>query len=278
MLCSTLFKFQGAILGSLIPNIGQEQVWQNLALSQANSLIASGAINAELKVTNKLAISQQALANLPLILFFHDQPQFLTQQLTALVGEQNLDSSLLLWVRAMALALRDRLSPPYILSQLQQSFPDPLVQAQLEQLQFFSKSNYSINLVAKQLYNQEKNIEKIAMFIAIYCFSATPYDYLTAVNRVKTIPQAAALTGALVGAYQGYGGIPLHQRLKINQETKLMQIKTITTKLYSAWCGVIQPHSSNISLNIKGYQQVVASPQVLQPRPQLKIISQKHLD
>lgn len=282
MLASTLAKFQGAICASiwaedLVMAESQSSTrYAEYLLQQAQALVESKALPKDNSlILPHLTTSQLALVGLPISLWGYAERQLLTQKLLQLIGEGVNESEilqeLLIWSEILSLMVREAVSPPQLLPQILQNPVSVPLFHQLNKLQFYLKNNFCLSLIVKRLSNQRQP-RQTAIALAIYLFITTPGDLATAVKRAQAsgyqTPITAALTGALFGAYQGYNKIPLEGRLSLRKEKFCPHPQTIANQLYAAWCGVVQPGNINT--------QIVASPQILQPRPQLKIISQQH--
>jgi hypothetical protein len=276
MLYSTLSRFQGAICGSTI----SPSFLNQLVIFQAKSLIESGTLDFNnIKSLEKLTTSQIAIASLPLILFFHESPQLLTEKLTAIVTQINKPAEtlqeLLIWGKALALALQEKLQPQNLIAQLLQSNTETKLEQQLEQVQTYLEQDLSLHQVVGKL-SRRKEQEQTALALAIYCFAFTPEDFNLATSRASLgnyqRETTVTLTGILAGVYNGYHGIPLKLRLSLEQDYKGQISTTIARQLYASWCGITEFGST-------GWQkptQAIAITGLIQPRTQLKIISQQN--
>ncbi|TVQ47845.1 MAG: ADP-ribosylglycohydrolase family protein [Gloeocapsa sp. DLM2.Bin57] len=276
MLYSTLSRFQGAIWGSL--NITQSDILSELMIKQTKNLIESGDLNIkQMEGLANLTISQMAVATLPVLLFFHDSPQLLTNKLTAIITKLNQTTEtlqeLLTWSKAISLALTEQLEPQDLLKQLLQENSQTKLTEQLEQVQSYLEQNLSLNQVVNKLSRLKQ--PETAIALAIYCFLFTPQDFNLAINRAKQSkyqPEITqALTGALTGVYNGYHNIPLQLRLSLQQNHQQRISITIASQLYASWCGITPTGLANWQQT----SQTIAQPGLIQPRKQLKIISQQ---
>lgn len=276
MLYSTLSRFQGAICGSTI----SPSFLNQLVIFQAKSLIESGRLDLDnIKSLEKLTTSQIAIASLPLILFFHESPQLLTEKLTAIVTQINKPAEtlqeLLIWGKALALALQEKLQPQNLIAQLLQSKTQTKLEQQLEQVQTYLEQDLSLHQVVSKL-SRVKEQEQTALALAIYCFAFTPEDFHLATSRANLSNYqreiTVTLTGILAGVHNGYHGIPLKLRLSLEQDYKGQISTTIARQLYASWCGITE-------FGLTGWQkptQAIAITGLIQPRTQLKIISQQN--
>ncbi|ELR98920.1 ADP-ribosylglycohydrolase family protein [Gloeocapsa sp. PCC 73106] len=273
MLCSTLSRFQGGIWGLLIPQhlsqLPEERNLVNfLAILQAKTLIESGNLDSiESKVTKNLTTSQLALANLPLILLFHDSPQLLKEKLTETVDKLNKPTEtlkeLLIWGKAIALGMRGKLEPQQLSEALLQENSQTILEQQIELIASYLKQDYSLTQVIYQL-SRRRQPEQTPIALALYCFLFTPTDLASGITRAYyggyQAEITSALTGVLGGVYNGYQSVPLKLRLGTSP--------SIANQLYTAWCGAT-PIVSGILLT-----QAIAISGSLQKRSQLQIISQ----
>lgn len=284
MLCSTLSRFQGGICGSLIPEslmtLPEDQENLNcsantLAIFWSKSLIESDDSNlTNYRSLENLTTSEMAIASLPLILFGHESSQLLTEKLTLLKQSPETLTELLIWGKAIALAMRGTFTPVELLEELLKEKTQTKLEQQLEQIINYLKQNYSLTQVVQQL-SRRKEPQETAMAIALYCFAYTPTDFALGINRaIYSGYQPAitsALTGALIGVYNGYQNIPLSLRINLDRHCTWQTSRKIAGKLYARWCGVAQPVSESWFSSAPAIAQAAS----LQTRPQLKIISQR---
>jgi hypothetical protein len=279
---SLLNRFQGAICGSLLAEklagVEYGSFASQLGIEQAQSLIKFGDINLDyyLELENPSS-SEIALASLPLILFFHENNQLLTDQLSKIGA--NLPNSaeilpeVLLWSKAIALALTENLIPSQLIAQLLTSNNSPLVAQQLQEIHSCLEQDLSLKTVVTKLSRQKQPINR-AIALALYCFAFSPQDFSISITRARLSgyhsPVTSALTAALAGAYNGYQNIPLTMRLSISQDPQLQNTNNIAKQLFSAWCGVYKPMNHPTLPN----HQSVASSNIIQRRCELKLISQ----
>ncbi len=126
--------------------------------------------------------------------------------------------------------------------------------------------------------SSDSNIQQAAIALSWYCFVTTPHDFRISVKRATSIKPnlagwTAPLTGILSGTYNGITGIPHNWRINISQNQNYAVENQTVIKLFKAWLGIY-----SINSNQELYNQeldAVASPQMIQPRRTLKIISQK---
>ena len=122
------------------------------------------------------------------------------------------------------------------------------------------------------------NTRQTAIALSWYCFATTPHDFRISVQRAASIKPdiaefTAALTGNLSGAYNSIIGIPWNWRASISQNPNYSLENQLLMKLFKTWLGIYSIDSNQESYNQE--LDAVASPQMIQPRQTLKIISQK---
>jgi hypothetical protein len=114
-------------------------------------------------------------------------------------------------------------------------------------------------LIAKVAQSKQSYLLPVAM--AMYCFLCTPTNFQVAVQRSAQIPgQPAltlALTGALVGTYQGLGCIPTSWYN--NGSRGADQLTQLADRLISTWAGAYNP-----GLGLLDRSNVVAAPAMIQ--------------
>lgn len=299
---SLVSRFQGSLIGSLLGEIWVNycQELENLSipehqLSQANQMIIDltqrllysdqlfyhnwqqilEQSESLLSVNNNINSSKIALTTLPIGLFFHEDSNWLREQLlqvaTICKYSEEILEDILIWGEAIALILREKRKPQQLIPQLlkkNQPVKTNLIQ-QLEQVQSFLEEGTPLAAVVNQLTRQGES-GNIAIALAFYCFISTPEDFQLCLLRAsQTNYQAsltASLTGALAGAYNSFSGIPIDWRLAIKKHQKAQKLYQTATQLFTVWSGVYQPDSKGLPQST-----AIASVKVIQPRNSLKI-------
>lgn len=278
MLYSTLSRFQGALWGSLGTTLGKSTVLNELVISQTKNLIESGELTPkQIKSLANLTTSQMAVATLPLILFCHESPQLLRAKLNEIVTKLELPTEtlleLLIWGKAISLALTEKLQPETLIKQLLATQQPTQLTEQLEKVQSYLEQNISLHQVLYRLSRLKQ--QQTAIAIAIYCFLFTPQDFSLATKRAAQStyqPEITqTLTGILAGVYKGYHNIPLKLRLFLSQNPQQQIRITLATQLYASWCGITPTAIASKQTST----QAIAKPGLIQHREQLKIISQQ---
>ena len=139
------------------------------------------------------------------------------------------------------------------------------------------KSGMSLHQLLDKM-SSNGNTRQTAIALSWYCFATTPHDFKISVQRAASIKPdiaefTAALTGNLSGAYNSIIGIPWNWRTSISQNPNYSSENQLVIKLFKTWLGIYSIDSNQESYNQE--LDAVASPQMIQPRQTLKIISQK---
>jgi hypothetical protein len=297
--------FLGAFLGGSLAYGGKMQPHSYLDLGRmailgTESLITLGRLDLDdwiarqqqeslhLAATDDISI-KIIIATLPVALFFHENPIKLRQNLLRVLkiweDDPIVRDGTLAVGYAIALALTEKLNPLTLIPQTiaflgetPTSIPKKLLKVQnlLEQGAGLSKAQ-------AELAREEKLSNTIAM--AFYCFLSTLEDFRLAVlratydlNSTSVSSQATgAIAGALSGAYNGIGGIPVNWQVLLLQSnspawglTSFSQMLELTDAFVAVWSGVY-----NISLNPKeltdegcdmALLSVYAAPRVIRSR------------
>ncbi len=281
MYYSLLSRFQGGLMGSFLGDslrnryggIEKEPFsdWQQVGICGLLSLSEQGKLDlvdwqqrvGKPELERKGSISEVAIALLPVILFFHDSRNFLTETILAanqlwLSPDAN-PQEILLWSEIMLFALTGKSSPQ---TWLTQNSPQRLPQTELEDQ--ISQG--------KELLNHFAPIERVLATIthplafAVYCFNCIPEDFRLCLQRANRHrdPEAANLAGAIAGTYNALAGIPLDWRFHYSHPEI-----NLAHRLFNTWSGVYQPKGNNLE------KIAIASPGTIQPRSSLQIISQR---
>ena len=271
---SPISRFRGSLLGALLGEnlaTGGIQSHSSLDLGRmavlgTESLIALGRLDLNdwiarqqqeslhLAPTDDISI-KIILATLPVALFFHENPIKLRQNLLHVLkiweDDPVVRDGTLAVGYAIALALTEKLNPlnliPQTISFLGEtptSIPKKLLTVQnlLEQGAGLSRAQ-------AEFAKEEKFSNTIAM--AFYCFLSTLEDFRLAVLRAthngnfKVQHATGAITGALSGAYNGTGGIPVNWQVLLLQRnsptwglTSFSQMLKLIDAFVAVWSGV----------------------------------------
>ena len=274
---SLLNRFQGCLYGSfLTPQVQDSDAIaaRNFILTEIiNTLGHSGSISLEkwqdLAQTNP---REFPVALIPTALFRHD---YLTgfQDELAILSENQLISpddalALLSWGQVLSSIVREK-------------FPSKnknKVEVCLSSLQAFTQgtvweeSLIGIKRAIQEGYSLERVVETLgasellsAIALSLYFFLDTPEYFDLTLKRAALIkhPLVLPFTGALAGAYHGFTGIPLAWRL--TQPEPMFQEPI--HQFWGQWSGVL-------SENALPSSTAIASPLVIQRRPNFPLISQ----
>ena len=302
---SPINRFRGTLIGtflgeSLATGDIQSQSYLDLGTMTVlgtESLIALGRLDLDdwiarqqqesfhLAVTDDISI-KIILATLPVALFFHENPIKLRHNLLHVLkiweDDPIVRDGTLAVGYAISLALTEKLDPltliPQIISFLGEtptSIPKKLLTVQnlLEQGAGLSRAQ-------AEFAREEKLSNTIAM--AFYCFLSTLEDFRLAVLRATDndnfMQQATgAITGALSGAYNGIGGIPINWQVLLLQRNSpawglisFSQMLKLTNAFVAVWSGVYDLTLNPRELTEEGYEvallSVYAAPRVIRSR------------
>lgn len=138
------------------------------------------------------------------------------------------------------------------------------------------KNGSSLHQLMEQLLAKDR-LQATAIALAWYCFASTPHDFKLSVLRAARVDSKLAwlttsLTSTLSGAYNGVTTISGIWRAEITQNQNWDLENRLLLKLFRFWSGIYLPEQNNESYNLE--LDAIASPQFIQPRQSLKIISQ----
>ncbi len=311
---SPISRFKGTLLGAFLGGSllsgGKVQFESYLDLGRMavlgiQSLIALGRLDLDdwierqqeeplhLVATDDISI-KIIIATFPVALFFHENPIKLRQNLLRVLkiweDDPVIRDGTLAVGYAIALALTEKLDPLTLIPQTisfigetPTSIPKKLliVQNLLEQ-------GAGLSTTQAEFAKEEKLSNTIAM--AFYCFLNTLEDFRLTIlqathNDNSQVQDAtllssratAAITGALSGAYNGTGGIPVNWQVLLLQRnspawglTSFSQMLELTDTFVGVWSGVY-----NLTLNPKELTEegcevallsVYAAPRVIRSR------------
>ncbi|MEH1905333.1 MAG: ADP-ribosylglycohydrolase family protein [Nostoc sp.] len=303
----TLF---GAFLGESLASGGEIQFQSYLDLGRmavlgTQSLIALGRLDLDdwigrqqqeslhLVTTDDISI-KIIIATLPVALFFHENPIKLRQNLLHVLkiweDDPVVRDGTLAVGYAIALALTEKLDPLTLIPQIitfigetPTSIPKNLLRVQnlLEQ-------GAGLSSAEAEFAKEEKLSNIIPM--AFYCFLSTLEDFRLAVLRATrngnfkvqdatplTSQATAAITGALSGAYNGTGGIPVTWQVLLLQRnssawglTSFSQMLKLADVFGAVWSGVYDLSLNPRELTEEGCEvaplSVYAAPRVIRSR------------
>lgn len=185
------------------------------------------------------------LAIVPLILYYHDDPENLHQQLRSALAQWTNHTALFVSGEVIAdacvLALRESLYPPTLIPQLlvlqtqrltrdggleASDRPQPwdCFRQQLTQVQGLWEQAASLMQTCVDLERSNAMPWLTATTLAVYCFLCTPEAFSLAMLRAGRTPQpqlTCSLIGLLSGVYNGLEGLPLHWQVQLSQASHL---------------------------------------------------------
>ena len=274
---SLLNRFQGCLYGSFLTPPVQDSdaiaARDSILTEIINTLGHSG--NIALEKWQNLAQTNPRefpVALIPTALFRHD---YLTgfQDELGILSENQLISpddalALLSWSQVLSLIVREK-------------FPSRnknKVEFSLSSLQIFTKgtvweeSLIGIKRAIQEGYSLERVVETLGtsellstIALSLYFFLDTPEHFDLTLKRAALIkhPLVLPFTGALAGAYHGFTGIPLTWRLTQPESMFLEPIH----QFWGQWSGVLSEKTLPLAI-------AIASPLVIQARPNVPLISQ----
>ncbi len=214
--------------------------------------------------------------------------------LSKIIGEYNLKSAnfrengeigtdILIWSCLLTTVLNNKFKPDISVKSIIRrtiniaEVEKTLLTEMLEIVTEAAKSGTSLHQLREELPSRGNTWQK-AIALSWYCFTTTPNDFRLSIQRTASLEPniawlTAALTGTLSGAYNGISIIPWRWRAIANQNSIYRLESQIARKLFESWLGVYSINSNCKLFNQQLY--AVASPQIIQPRKALRIISQK---
>ena len=269
---SILHRFQGGLIGNaLATNLThtvQSYNFSQVIAEITENLINTGTINLKTSLEDYPSSSAISASFLPFFLFFHDSPILGREKLETLPclwhNNHEVLETICLWFSVISLALREKLQPGCLVSQLLKSQSQAAITKELEFLGQLSTANLGLPAVVLSL-TQEIKSERIPIFLALYCFTQIPEDFsLTLISalRANYQPQITlALTGALAGIYNSYLGVPVFWRRIAQKEKIYQQTYQQSERLFKTWCGIYQTGSDHFA-----QATAIAAPNVIQAR------------
>ncbi|PSB01133.1 ADP-ribosylglycohydrolase family protein [Merismopedia glauca] len=208
---------------------------------------------------------------IPIALLAHEQEAKLLEQLgLAVTTNPTLQTS---WEGMLAIsyvisqALTERLQTEQLISKICHFLRDNSAELieELNQVQSWLETPASLEKVRRH----SRNFNHGAISLAIYSFLGTPEDYILTVQRAFHLSDdpflTCALAGAISGAYNGVGSIPVSWYLWLDPHQE-EEIEQLSAQLLASWSGVYQPHgtaSISTSLMPRRGSYAIAAPQVM---------------
>ncbi|WP_421655248.1 ADP-ribosylglycohydrolase family protein [Leptothermofonsia sp. ETS-13] len=236
--------------------------WQGLDLEQIGLPALTDGKEATFVASPGVTGADLAIATLPVALFFHDNEfkrrQALEEVASQFKAKPGAWQEAWAFTGAIAAALKEQLSPrhliPQIVTQLQSdefSREDTLHDfiSKLEQTQTLLQEGRDLGAARVSLLSSQQVGSSSEMIcLALYCSLSTPEDFRLALIRAArsgNAPQVCGLTGALMGAYNSWVGIPLVWRMADAHYSSQQvggvsgaKIEQLATRLLAVWSGV----------------------------------------
>ena len=310
---SPINRFKGTLLGaflggSLVSGGIQFESYPDLgkmAILGIQSLIALGRLDLDdwielqqeesphLVPTDDISI-KIIIATLPVALFFHENPIKLRQNLLRVLkiweNDPVVRDGTLAVGYAIALALTEKLDPLTLIPQTISFIGETptSIPKKLLRVQNLLEQGAGLSTTQAEFAKEEKLSNTIAM--AFYCFLSTLEDFrltvLQATHNGNSQVQDAtplgsqatgAITGALSGAYNGTGGIPVNWQVLLLQRsssvwglTSFSQMLELTDAFVAVWSGVYNLTLDSWKLTEEGCEvaplSVYAAPRVIRSR------------
>lgn len=289
----------GSIIGQTITHQADNPFTQPWLLTRRQ--IAQLLLEHKLTITNysnttnltdliDLKYNSNLLALLPLIIFSPDEPDLCNkfrekQHLKSANYFDNIYCSqqVLIWNYLLTTISNNRfnsLSQPGLIEEIlnQDQMPESSLTDKLQLVFQGIQRGDSLTQTVEQISTTEQP-EATAIALAWYCFATTPQDFKLSVGRAARIDSKinsnqggliTALTGTLSGAYNGMKIIS--QGWKTEQEEHWHAENQLLTKLFKSWLGIYAVEENQVYYNVN--LDVIAPPRLIQPRQNLKIISQ----
>jgi hypothetical protein len=210
------------------------------------------------------------LALIPLSLFRHDYLTSFQDELAILRENQLLSPedalALLGWGHLLSSIVREKFPSEnkveFCLSSVQAVTQGTVWEESLIGIKQAIQEGYSLDRVTQNL--ESSNLSS-AIALSLYFFLDTPehFDLILKRAALMNSPWVLSFTGALAGAYHGFTGIPLAWRFIPTELAFPDRIR----QFWSQWSGVL-------SENALPFSTAIASPLVIQRRPNFPLISQ----
>lgn len=312
---SLLYRFRGALLGawlgegidrfSLNPEgladpsrsvEGDQPAIPQLIDSLLHQAIRLYQIEFSVNQPYALEADADPIANivltLPIALFYHDQPQTLQEAIQQRfpATQQPASAWAIVLGQTLSLLLRERLQPETWLEPMLHwvdELADPLLIAQLQQVQHWLKQPTSLGTFAQWAQNQPTgNPLALPILQALYSFLSTPDSFRLTLRRLQQLPTftptSGLIAGLLSGAYNGVTGIPqvwrqqsgasldnffrLEPAFSKNQLTE-PDLFYIADRLLATWAGIDQGTDwQPQQLHHHLHRQIITAPRVIRFR------------
>ena len=249
-------------------------------------------ITSEGRLDKLFVYGSRVLSLLPLIIFYGDDLnsfQIISKCYLKLAGSikaEEITEEILIWSYLITLLLNNRSTPDRINFKLiREKVVNNAKSSDISSIKKLVialeavREGTSLHQLVEKL-SKSGNSWQMAIAISFYCFATTPDDFRLSVKRAANLdlPMAswiATLTGTLSGAYNGIRGVPYQWRTIAEENLTYYEESQLASKLFKTWLGTYSVNNHQQSYNRE--LCAVATPRIIQPRPTLKIISQKDL-
>jgi hypothetical protein len=247
--------------------------WGKLGIQAWQDTIAPAPTAAPLQFRG----GEQAIATLPLLLFFHEDTTKLHLQLRQAVtfwaaptavepsGEAQTEDAQGMGILGDAIAqiLKHTLRPDtFLLSQLHAPPLAESLRVTLQLIQQHLETGAGLTSLREGLLKSSQiSASHKAIGLALYCFLSTPEDFQLSLLQAKRTGYqtevVCPLVGALSGAHNGMMGIPARWRFAAAVPQKALpvwerstnEILQLADRLLAAWSGVCDPINQTIAPN-----------------------------
>ncbi len=250
----------------------QEQGYADAIVSAAQLLLETRSISScaaeSAFETNK---NRLLTSMLPVALYSHDDCQKLREVIRDSVPER-IQNEAFVVTEGLAASLTGKMVPLELLPDLIQLLPDDGLSQKLRQVQALLMQRDSLAIAAQKLGNPQQ-IE-VAISLAFYCWLSTAEQFQLSILHAQRIPNVSpltlVLTGALSGALNGQGSIPLPWQAKniASPGIALQQMEQLADQLLSAWSGCYQVKQVDVDRITRQAAQpfAISAPGILRPR------------
>ncbi len=300
-------RVRGTLVGSLIgqslaaAKVEEPLIGHKVAVKGIESLIARGRFDLEewnqfqssiwdLELPYNLILANIILANLPLALFFHENQIKLRENLLLNIKSNNhpiLRDGILTLSYLIAQSLNEKINPNTLVSEII-SFIGETTSDLPKKLEIVN------NIIAEnagycKLQNflgKENNISN-TIIEAFYCFASTREDFrltcLRAIQNKHNSQACGAMAGAISGAYNSMGGIPITWHLELDEAklaqwglTNFYQMVKLADALVAVWSGAYhllaessqtkEARSSYLNFSPFSPNEAIAAPYIIRLR------------
>jgi hypothetical protein len=286
--------FLGAFLGESLSNPNGVNL-DRIAVLGTESLISLGRLDVEdwlkrqeatdIKLEKNISSwGQMILATLPVVMFFHENPVKMRENILELQkiwkwqDEPIVRDGSLIIGYAIAQSLNEKLNPRTLISETV-SFLDKTstsLPQQLIKVNDLLKRGVGLETATRELSSPEQLTSNIGL--AVYCFLSTLEDFSFTILRANQNHDFAspdvtgAIAGGLSGAYNSMVGIPVNWQISssvTNSPTwgleNFAQMLKLADTMMAVWAGVYD-FSDNFGESVETRYTVFAAPHIIRRR------------